>query len=534
MLRLAAADPAGMAALLAAPDSELLARAGTEPAGSATDGATDSATDRGAGDGPGDWHRLPCRLAIVAPDARRLALARKVAARGRPWRGRSDLWFTPSPLLRGPEQVAFLFPGFEPEFAPRIEGVAGAFGLPEPRLRAVAAAGHGDGVIEQALDVIAVSRLYAAALAGLGIAPGALAGHSLGEWTAMVAAGIYPEIDEFTASLRPGMVEVPDLVYLALGASAARAVELTGGLDGVVLTHDNCPRQSVVCGPAARIAEAGELARDAGILAQVMPFRTGFHSPAFAPYTEPLRRALSAVEVRPPSVPVWSATTVSPFPRDPGAIRDLVLRHLVEPVRFRQLTELLHEEGIRAFVQVGPGSLTGFTGDTLDGREFITVATATSRHDGLGQLRRAAAALWAEGLSPDFRPLAAPGLAAPGFGRPASPDPGRPDPDRERLAAPGFERLAGSADRGRVPSPEPGSERTDGRSRPEPRSKPVRLRLGSSFVRIGGMVPPLAGGGAIPVTTIPPFGLVGAELNALLTETAAAAQSVAAALSAPV
>src|SRR5262249_16689337 len=137
-----------------------------------------------------------------------------------------------------------------------------------------------------------------------------------------------------------------------------------------------------------------------------LPFRTGFHSPAFAPYTGPLRQTLGAVEVRPPSVPIWSATTVSPFPSDPGDIRDLVLRHLVEPVRFRQLTELLHDAGIRAFVQVARGSLTGFADDPLGGREFLAIATATPKRDGLGQLRRAAAALWAEGLSPDLARLA--------------------------------------------------------------------------------------------------------------------------------
>jgi acyl transferase domain-containing protein len=383
VLRLAAGSPGEMAALLEVPDSRLLERAGEDP-----------------GDGP-------CRLAVVAPDARQLALARKAAARGAAWRGRGDVWFTPRPLLSHPDQVAFLFPGFESGPAPHPAGIADAFGLPLPRLHGTTARGA-DGILEYALDIVAIGRLYAAALGALGITPGVLAGHSLGEWTAMVVADIYPDIDQFIASLRPGMVEVADLVYLALGTSVDRTGELIDGLAGVVITHDNCPRQTVACGPASLIGHVATRARAAGILAQPLPFRTGFHSPMFAPHVPVVRQALQRLEVREPRVPVWSATSLAQFPREPDAMRDLVLRHLVEPVRFRQLTGLLHDSGIRAFVQIGPGSLVGFAAATLDGRDHVTVATAVPKRDGLGQLRRAAAALWTEGLSPSFERLCTP------------------------------------------------------------------------------------------------------------------------------
>jgi malonyl CoA-acyl carrier protein transacylase len=375
VLRLAAGTPRELAGQLDASDAALRERAGQPP-------------------GPG-----PCRVAIVGPDARRLALARKIAARGTPWRGRSDIWFTPRPLLTGPEQVALLFPGLEPEFTPRTEGVAEHFGLPAPRLRGADAGARPDGdVFEYALDVIAVGRLFAAALGELGVAPGALTGHSLGEWTAMIVAGIYPDIDALIASVRPAMAELPDLVYAALGASADRARELIGGRRDMFVTHDNCPRQSVVCGPAAPVDDLVGRARAAGILAQTLPFRTGFHSPMYAPYVAAARETVRRLEVRPPRVPVWSATSVAPYPDDPDEVRDLVLRHLVEPVRYRELTRRLHETGIRAFVQAGPGSLTGFTEDTLRDLDFLTVAATIPQHDGLAQLRRVAAALWAHGL----------------------------------------------------------------------------------------------------------------------------------------
>jgi acyl transferase domain-containing protein len=470
-LRLAADSAREMAGWLGAADAELLGRTGEEP---------------GTG---------PCRLAIVAPDTRRLALARKIAARGTPWRGRSDIWFTPRPLLSGPQQVAFLFPGFEPEFAPRVEDVARFCGPPAPRLR------HGsrgsdprDGVVEHALDVIAVSRLFARALGELGITPGVLAGHSLGEWTAMIVAGIYPEIDAFMASMRPGMVEVPDVVYAALGASADRVSELLGGQGDVVVSHDNCPSQSVVCGPSGQVTRAVERARAAGILAQTLPFRTGFHTPMYAPYLDVARDTLSRLEVRPPGTPVWSATSLAAFPADPDQVRALVLRHLVEPVRFRQLTELLHDSGVRAFVQVGPGSLTGFTADTLRDRDHLTVPTAVPQRDGLGQLRRAAAALWADGLSPRFGRL----------NQACATEPARAGDFRGGAAG----QHAGRSAAGHL----------------------VRLRLGDALVRLPGMtgaVTPAPGSG-LPTDTP-----VAAEFHALMAETAASAAAVAQTLARP-
>ena len=442
VLRIAGDRPEDIARALDADDADLIARAGRAP-----------------GDGP-------CRLAIVAPDQRRLALARKIVARGRAWRGRSDVWFTPRPLLTGPEQVAFLFPGFEPEFEPRVENLARHFGLPVPEL-------HGTGeVVEYALDIVAVSRLYATALAELGIRPGAVAGHSLGEWTAMIAAGIYPGIDDFIGSVRAGMVEVPDVVYAAFGASADRVLPEIERFDDVHLTHDNCPHQAVICGPADHVQQVVDRLKKQAVLAQTMPFRTGFHSPFYARHVPAARAMLERLAVSPPSVPIWSATSLAPFPADPGELRDLVLRHLVEPVRFRRLTELLHDSGIRAFVQVGQGSLVGFVEDTLRDREFVAIPAGVGGRDGIDQLRRVAAALWADGLSPDFDRLPAP---------PAAPREGRT----------------------------------------------VRLRLGEPMVRLPGMDGLVAAPALTSYAAAGPDGSpVVAALNAALADTAAAARTI--------
>ncbi|MFE6905303.1 beta-ketoacyl synthase N-terminal-like domain-containing protein [Streptomyces erythrochromogenes] len=332
----------------------------------------------------------PCRVAVAGPTPQRLALAAKVVARGRPWRGRGDVWFAPRPLGG---RVAFLFPGLEPEFAPVIDDVAERFALTPPRLT------RGTSLVERALDAIATGRFYARVLPALGVGADVLAGHSLGEWAAMVAAGMYPQeaADTFLESLRPGDLRVPDLVYAALGCGAHRARGALHGLDRVVLSHDNCPHQSVVCGEPDQVAAVVARLRAEGVLGQELPFRSGFHTPMWEPYLGQVRAAFDRLPLRPGSLPVWSATTCAPFPSAARDVRDLVVRHLLEPVRFRELTLALHEQGVRTFVTLGPGSLPGFVEDTLRDRPHLSVATSSPRLGGLAALDRTCAALWTEG-----------------------------------------------------------------------------------------------------------------------------------------
>ncbi|MFJ9940117.1 type I polyketide synthase [Streptomyces erythrochromogenes] len=334
----------------------------------------------------------PCRVAVVGPTPQRLALAAKAVARGRPWRGRGDVWFAPQPLGG---RVAFLFPGLEPEFAPVVDDVAERFALAPPRLT------RGASLVERALDAIGTGRFYARVLAALGIEADVLAGHSLGEWAAMVAAGMYPQeaADTFLDSLRPGDLRVPDLVYAALGCSASRAQAALHGMDRVVLSHDNCPHQSVICGEPDQVAAVVARLRSDGVLGHELPFRSGFHTPMWEPYLGQVRAAFDRLPLRPGSLPVWSATTCAPFPSGARDVRDLVVRHLLEPVRFRELTLGLHEQGVRTFVTLGPGSLPGFVEDTLRDRPHLSVSTSSPRLGGLAALDRTCAALWCEGLS---------------------------------------------------------------------------------------------------------------------------------------
>ncbi|MFC5248931.1 type I polyketide synthase [Streptomyces nigrescens] len=518
----------------------------------------------------------PCRLALPDPTPQRRALAAKILARALPWRGRGEVWFTPSPLF-GPyapqegARLAFLFPGLEAEPPPSVDDIADQMALPRPTVSG------GSGLVERAVDTLATGRLLARALDELGLAPDLLTGHSLGEWTAMVVAGMYPPqaVDAFLDSLRPGSLAVPDLVYAALGCGAPQAAAALAGLERIAVSHDNCPHQSVICGAPQPLAEAVRRLAGQGVRAQEMPFRSGFHTPMWAPYLHQTGTAFDALPLRDQRLPVWSATTAAPFPDDPSAIRRLVLRHLLEPVRFQELTRRLYETGVRAFVQLGAGSLPGFVSDTLHGQDHLAITAADSRRDGPAQLRRLAAALWTEGLSPRWERLAPASGSALVRGsasvRGAAPVGGSvsvrgPAPVGGSAWAHGSAPAADrgtdcAADRAMDGAADCGTARAGARATaraavPEGARAAIRLDLGSPLVRLGVGTPgrPLlapadppppptpppapegggggGGGGALPHPRPAAAEPVQQALDAVLAETRAATRTVAAAVAA--
>ncbi|GGV26138.1 hypothetical protein GCM10010260_78200 [Streptomyces filipinensis] len=397
ILLLAAGSVADLASLLHADDPAVLG-AGLDPARAHPDAG-------------------PVRLGIVEPTARRLALARRAVAKGRAWQGRGDVWFRPGPLLgRTGGRLAFVFPGLEGDFAPRTDDIAAHFGLTPPtgtHVRVGDVARHGFGVV-------GVGRLLDQALRRMGVVPDAVAGHSVGEWTAMVAAGLYAtgQVDAFMAEFDPDAVTVPGLAFAALGTSAAHvrdALAESWADSGIVLSHDNAPRQSMVCGPGTAVEEFVRSLRAQGVICQVLPFRSGFHTPMLEPYLAPIAEAADRLRLQPPTVPVWSGTTAAPFPWDERAVRELFVRHLLEPVRFRELTEALYATGHRVFVQAGPGRLTSLIGDTLGERDHLAVAANTPERSGMSQLCRVTTALWAAGAP------VTPAVPAPTAGPPVAP-----------------------------------------------------------------------------------------------------------------
>ncbi|HUF90160.1 MAG TPA: beta-ketoacyl synthase N-terminal-like domain-containing protein [Gemmatimonadota bacterium] len=362
----------------------------------------------------------PCRLALLDPTPERIDRARRIVLAGATFRDRGGaMAFTPHALAAKGGRLALVFPGVESTFDPQVDDVARWFGLPPlpPAL---------DGDLERrGARVVLAGRLLHHVLVGLGAAPDVVAGHSIGEWSALLAAGVIPPraLEQVLPALRPGTLVVPAVSYAAVGCGTERLAPALTGAPDVHVALDNCPHQTVLCGPAASLAPVLERLRGDGVLCQVLAFESGFHSPAFEAYVGPIRERIGEIEIVSPTVPVWSATTCGPYPRAPEAVRELFIEHLVRPVRFRRLTETLYEDGVRIFVQVGAGSVAAFIEDGLRGRPHLSMAASSHRREGIEQLRRLVATLWVEGVA-----VEADGLLGPA-GPPARPK-SRPIPLR--------------------------------------------------------------------------------------------------------
>src|SRR5262249_47302474 len=96
-----------------------------------------------------------------------------------------------------------------------------------------------------------------------------------------------------------------------------------------------------------------------GVTGQVLPFRSGFHSPMLAPYLNRILGIFAGLQVRAPTHPIWSATTLDRYPGDPDGIRALATRHLLEPGRVAPLSPGALSRGTRGVAPGRPGQPPG-------------------------------------------------------------------------------------------------------------------------------------------------------------------------------
>ena len=212
---------------------------------------------------------------------------------------------------------------------------------------------------------IAVQRL----LASRGIQPAIVAGHSLGEYSAHVAAGTFGFADAVRIVRNRGRY-MQEAVPVGEGAMAAilgldatlvaRACEEAA--DGAVVSpaNLNAPGQVVIAGATAAVARAGERARALGAK-RVIPLAVSapFHCALMQPAAERLAPELRALHVLAPRIPVVANVDAEPK-RDAAASIDALIRQVASPVRWEDVVKRLASEGVTAYVEVGPGNvLTG-------------------------------------------------------------------------------------------------------------------------------------------------------------------------------
>ncbi|MBX6316694.1 MAG: ACP S-malonyltransferase, partial [Isosphaeraceae bacterium] len=244
----------------------------------------------------------------------------------------------------------------------------------------------------------------------VGLRPDAVAGHSSGEFLALVAAGAVPadrrleerfkELAALFARLeRSGAVPSARLVVVA--ADRARVESALGDETGAVaVVVDNCPHQVVIAGPDEAVEAVVARLRGAGVACEDLPFARAYHAPAFAPALDPIRTFFEALAIEKPTLPLYSCCLAGRVADDPEAVRRLAVAQWTRTVEFRRTIEAMHADGLRLFVDVGArGNLAGFVEDTLRGRPAFAVAANLPRRSGLTQLNHLVASLFAQGLT---------------------------------------------------------------------------------------------------------------------------------------
>ena len=233
--------------------------------------------------------------------------------------------------------------------------------------------------------------------------PAAFAGHSLGEYTALVAAGVLGFADAVRlvhlrgSFMQEGVADGVGAMSAVLGLDTDTVVaictEATEEGSVVVPANINSPAQVVISGHAGAVKRAAELAREKGARKVIeLKVSAPSHSPLMASAAERLAAELASVELRPFKLPVYSNVEAAPI-ADASAAADLLKLQLVSPVRWVDTINNMKLDGIRAVVEVGPGRvLTGLV-------RRIDKSIKTFNLDNAGELDALSASLEGEHVS---------------------------------------------------------------------------------------------------------------------------------------
>jgi len=200
-----------------------------------------------------------------------------------------------------------------------------------------------------------------------GLEPAMVAGHSLGEFSALVAAGVLTFADALALvahrarAMQAACEQQPGTMAAILGLAdevvERVCAEVSAGGAVVVAANYNCPGQLVISGSVAGIAQACEALKAAGAKrALPLPVGGAFHSPLMQAAQAELAAAIGRTAFAPARCPVYQNVDAAPH-QDPAAIRANLLAQLTAPVRWTQSVRAMVADGAVAFIECGPGNV---------------------------------------------------------------------------------------------------------------------------------------------------------------------------------
>ncbi|NMV37003.1 ACP S-malonyltransferase [Ralstonia insidiosa] len=249
----------------------------------------------------------------------------------------------------------------------------------------------------QPVMLTAAVAVYRAWQAAGGPVPTVVAGHSLGEYSALVAAGAIAFKDavplvRFRAKAMQEAVPVGEggmAAILGLSDDDVRAACAEASVAGVVeAVNFNAPAQVVIAGAKAAVEKACEIAKAKGAKrALPLPVSAPFHSSLLKPASDRLREYLANVTINAPVIPVINNVDVA-IVNDPAAIKDALVRQAASPVRWVETVQKMKADGITRVVECGPGKVLAGLVKRIDG-EIIgdAIFDPASLEAVLGQLK---------------------------------------------------------------------------------------------------------------------------------------------------
>lgn len=199
---------------------------------------------------------------------------------------------------------------------------------------------------------------------GKAFRPDMVAGHSLGEFSALVANGALKFADGLTLVSQRAMAmqkaceRTPSTMAAVLGLDDAVVEEICGSVEGVVVPANyNCPGQLVISGETGAVEKACEKLKEAGARrALVLPVGGAFHSPMMEPAREELAAAIESTSFSEPTCPIYQNVNAMPV-KKAAEIQKNLIAQLTAPVRWTQSVQRMIADGATVFTEVGPGKV---------------------------------------------------------------------------------------------------------------------------------------------------------------------------------
>lgn len=208
-----------------------------------------------------------------------------------------------------------------------------------------------------------------------------VAGHSLGEFSALVANGVLSFDDglklvsERAKAMQAACDANPSSMAAILGLEDAKVEEICSQINGIVVPANyNCPGQLVISGETAAVEEACVKLKEAGAKrALLLPVNGAFHSPLMQPAQERLAAAIEQTKFRKATIPVYQNITTTAV-SDPDEIKKNLIAQLTGPVKWTQSVQNMIKDGATNFVEVGPGKTLQGLIKKIDGSVDIASA----------------------------------------------------------------------------------------------------------------------------------------------------------------